>query len=279
MSKGTVVILGAGGHAKGLVEALRPMGYKTIWFLDDAPVNLPLVKGRIDGANLREMATQGVEGFIVGIGSVNAAGCALRDKFYAQALAAGLRPVSAFAPAAVVLGHVGEGVFVGPGAIVMVGAIVGNNSIINSGAIVEHDCQVGWSSHVASGAVLCGGVVLGKQVHVGAGAVVKQGVKIGDGATVGMGAVVLEDVRAGFTVVGNPARYRREISVEGEENMETLLMVGGTGIPSKPWALRITKNNAPVGYEVFATQDEAEAYRVSPELVGKYGLQAQRKAA
>ena len=218
MKQGKVVVLGAGGHARMVVMALNALGYNSGVFLDDdaRKKGVPFVggwnyAGEITQFNLRSLAAgglakEGADYFIVGIGSVDATGCAVRDRFYQMALAARLKPITAFSPTAVILGHVGEGVFVGPGAIVMPGAIVGANSIINTGAIVEHDCRVGWSSHIATGAVLCGGVKVGKGVHVGAGAIVKQGVTIGDGATVGMGAVVLEDVEAGDTVVGNPAR-------------------------------------------------------------------------
>ena len=211
-----VVVLGAGGHARVVVMALNALGYKSGFLLDDdaREKGIPFVGGWINAGLITQfnlsalagLAKKGAGYFIVGIGSVDATGCALRNQFYRMALAAGLKPITAFSPTAVILGHVGEGGFVGPGAIVMPGAIIGSNSIINTGAIVEHDAVVGWSSHLGSGAILCGGVQVGSLVHVGAGAVVKQGVTIGDGATIGMGAVVLDDVPVGATVVGNPAR-------------------------------------------------------------------------
>ena len=208
-----VVVLGAGGHARVVVMALNALGYKSGVFLDDEALKrgVPFVggweyAGPITDFAMRKLALKAGAQFIVGIGSVDADGCAVRDKLCRMGIEAGLKPITVFSPTAVILGHVGEGVFVGPGAIVMPGATVRANSIINTGAIVEHDCLVGWSSHIATRATLCGGVHVGKGVHIGAGAVVKQGVIIGDGATVGMGAVVLEDVEAGDTVVGNPAR-------------------------------------------------------------------------
>lgn len=212
MKSERVIILGAGGHGRVVAEVLRQMGWTSNLFLDDDPKRLEsLIEGRrimgpITQPVLAILASEGIANFTVGIGSVNAEGCALRGKLYKMALGAGLRAVTAVSSTAVVLGHLETGVFVGPGAIVMPGALVAANSIINTGAIVEHDCRVGWSSHVAPGAVLAGGVVLGELVHVGAGAVVKQGLTIGKGATIGMGAVVLADVGPGVTVVGNPAR-------------------------------------------------------------------------
>ena len=215
MKKKSVVVLGAGGHAKVVVGVLKQMGYRDGFLLDDdsrklIPTYYPIsgwkLVGAIGEAQLRLLASKGVKEFIIGIGAVDAAGCLLRDQFYQMAISAELKPLTVISRTAVILGQLGFGIFVGPGAILMSGSRISGNSIINTGAIVEHDCFIGWSSHVATGAVLCGGVMLGERVHVGAGAVVKQGVKIGDGATIGMGAVVLEDVEAGATVVGNPGR-------------------------------------------------------------------------
>ena len=212
MKRNWAVVLGAGGHGRVVAAVLKQRGYRAGSWLDDDPKLLEStidgwkVLGPIDAANLKNLASQEIAEFIIGIGSVDAAGCLLRDKFYQMAISAGMKPLTAISPTAVMLGHVGSGVFVGPGAIVMPGVRIGANAIINTGAIVEHDCWIGWGSHLGSGAILCGGVQVGNLVHVGAGAVVKQGVRIGDGATVGMGAVVLRDVEPGLTVVGNPAR-------------------------------------------------------------------------
>ena len=212
MTKGPVVILGAGGHARVIVEALKAIGYKTGILLDDDSSKWTggvggwsCVTGPITPERLKQWASMGVE-FIVGVGNVDAKGCALRDKLYLMGMDAKWLPVTVIHRSAILLGALGHGVFIGPRAVVMPGAVVGSNSIINTGAIVEHDCKVGDSCHIATGAILCGGVRVGNKVHVGAGAIVKQGVKIGDGATIGMGAVVLNDVLPEDTMVGNPDR-------------------------------------------------------------------------
>ena len=102
--------------------------------------------------------------------------------------------------------RVEQGVFVGPCAIVHVGAHVRKGAIVNSGAIVEHDCVVGPWSQVAPGAILCGNVCLGEGVYVGANAVIRQGITIAPWAVIGCGAVVVKDIVAPGTYVGDPAR-------------------------------------------------------------------------
>jgi sugar O-acyltransferase (sialic acid O-acetyltransferase NeuD family) len=102
--------------------------------------------------------------------------------------------------------RLGRGVFIGPSAVVHVGATVGRGSIINTGAIVEHDAVVGDWVHVAPGAVLCGGVRLGEGVLVGANATVQPGVHIAPWAVVGSGANVIDHITEPGCYAGNPAK-------------------------------------------------------------------------
>ena len=99
-----------------------------------------------------------------------------------------------------------NGCFVGPNAVLHVGAQLRRGAIVNSGAIIEHDCVVGPWCHVAPGAVLCGNVCLGEGVFVGANTVVKQGLTIAPWVVVGCGSVVVRDITEPGTYVGNPVR-------------------------------------------------------------------------
>jgi UDP-perosamine 4-acetyltransferase len=159
-----------------------------------------------DDTLLKELICQGVECFVVGLGST----CdnRPREKLYELGLAYELKPVRIVHPGSICSSFVelGEGVQVLSGAIVNAGVRVGDNVIINSGAIIEHGCQIGDHVHVATGARLAGNVKIGSLAFVGAGAVVKQAVNIGTSAVVGAGSVVIQDVSPGATVVGCPAR-------------------------------------------------------------------------
>lgn len=86
------------------------------------------------------------------------------------------------------------------------GAELGDFVIVNTGAIVEHDCLVGTGVHVAPRAVVLGEVVIEDFAFIGAGAVVLPRVTVGTGATVGAGAVVTRDVAPGVVIRGIPAR-------------------------------------------------------------------------
>ena len=205
-----VVGLGAGGHAAVVVDILRLGGHDIIGLLDpdsnlaDARVvGVPVLGGDELLAGMRDLD---VRAFFVGVGSTP--NTAARRRLYALGRDAGLQPLAAVHPAAVLAASatLGTGVTVMAGAIINPRASLGDNAIVNTGAIVEHDCVVGDHCHVAPRAVLGGGVRMDEAAHVGIGAVVREQCRIGAEAVVGAGAVVISDVPAGVTVVGVPAR-------------------------------------------------------------------------
>ena len=100
------------------------------------------------------------------------------------------------------------------GAIINIGAVIGENTMIDMGAVLGGRATVGKNCHIGAGAVLAGviepasakPVIVEDGVLVGANAVIVEGVHIGKDAVVAAGAVVLEDVAAGTVVGGIPAR-------------------------------------------------------------------------
>ena len=71
--------------------------------------------------------------------------------------------------------HLGPGTVVMAGAIVQADARIGDHCIVNTGASVDHDCIVGDFAHIAPGAHLCGGVVVGEGALVGVGVGIEPG--------------------------------------------------------------------------------------------------------
>jgi sugar O-acyltransferase (sialic acid O-acetyltransferase NeuD family) len=125
---------------------------------------------------------------------------------------AGKELVRVIHPAAVVSGYaeLAPGVFLAAQSVVAPAARVGECAIINHGAVVDHDCVVGAYVHVAPNATLGGGVKVGEGALVGAGAVLLPGVSVGKRAVVGAGAVVTRSVADGETVLGAPAKRKRD---------------------------------------------------------------------
>jgi UDP-perosamine 4-acetyltransferase len=212
--KPKVIGLGAGGHAKVLIEALGRMDTcEVVGLLDANPglrgravLGTPVLGGDDMMSQLRR---QGVTHFFVGVGSTGDS--TLRRRLYQNAIQCGLEPVEIIHPGAWVSASakVGRGVCILACAVVNADARFGDNVIVNTGAIVEHDCVLGAHVHIATGACLAGGVSVGEGSHIGIGASVRQNIRIGMNAIVGAGAVVVKEVRDEVVVAGVPARIIR----------------------------------------------------------------------
>jgi sugar O-acyltransferase (sialic acid O-acetyltransferase NeuD family) len=203
-----VIVIGAGGHAKVLLEALRLLGAPVLGCVSlHAEDHGRLVSGvEVLGADERvEALSPGDVALVNGVGMVSVE--SRRRAIFERWREKGYSFASVIHPSAVVAGdaRLGEGVQVMAGAIVQPGTEVGENSIINSAACLEHDCTVGSHVHVACGAVIAGAVVIGDDAFIGAGATLINNLAVGKGCLVSAGAVVIREVPAGLRVRGVPA--------------------------------------------------------------------------
>ena len=203
-----IVVIGAGGHAKVVIETLRATGREVACCVAGKSVDgigVPMLRG---DEHLAALRAKGHGQAIVAIGDNT-----LRARLAEQVLAAGYELVSAISPHAVISPSVklGRGVVILPGAIVNAGAVINDLAIINSGAVVEHDCHVGLGAHLGPLCGLAGNVSIGRLAFLGLGAKVIPGVKIGAGTILGAGAVVIEDLPENVTAVGVPARIVKAV--------------------------------------------------------------------
>lgn len=206
-----LVIVGAGGHAAVLADALLRSGRQVLAFTDrDASRHGTSVCGIAvaGGDEVLVRWSPDEVALVNGIGGIGEPGEPLRERVQRKLEARGWRFAGVRHPAATVseFAHLADDVQVLAQAVVQPGAHVGHGCIVNTGAIVEHDCRVGDFSHIAPRAVLCGNVEVAAAVHVGAGAVVRQGIRLGPRTRIGAGAVVISDYAGDGTLVGVPAR-------------------------------------------------------------------------
>lgn len=203
-----VIVVGAGGHAKVVIDVLRAAGHEVVaLFDDDASRHGQLFRGvPVAGAAdavVAHAAAAGLRHFLVAIGHN-----AVRLGIARRLEAAGLEGIAAVHPSAVVA----PGVTLGPGTVVMPGACLnadarlGAHVIVNTGARVDHDCVVGDGVHLAPGVVLCGNVRIGELAFLGAGSTVIPGMAIGARASVGAASAVVRPVADDNKVRGVPAR-------------------------------------------------------------------------
>lgn len=194
-----LLVFGAGGHAKVVVDCIEVEGKHSIKaVLDDAEVSQFI--GGYDVALRNRNSDYASFDAIVAIG----------NPLHREALVQQLKTnfIMTIHPSAVVSKHaeLGVGCQVFATAVINAGVKIGNHCIVNTGAIVEHDCELGDYVHVAPNATLGGNVKVGAKTHIGIGASIKQNVVIGKSVIIGAGAVVLDDLPDNCTAVGVPAK-------------------------------------------------------------------------
>ena len=211
-----VIIIGAGGHGRVVLEILRlARQHNPVGFVDADAGRVGLEAGGLPilgGINLLpKLRRQSARGVIVAIGDNR-----VRQRYAQAAVDAGFELVNAVHPAAVVspTAVLGRNVVVAALAVVGTDAKVADSAIINTSAVVDHECEIGEAAHICPGAMLAGRVRVGQRAFVGLGAKVIPCLQVADDATVGAGAVVLADVPAGATVVGVPARVVKTVQPE-----------------------------------------------------------------
>lgn len=203
-----VMVVGAGGHAKVVIDVLRAAGHEVAALFDDnAALHGQLFRGvPVVGSSAdveAHAARTGLRHFLVAIGH-NAVRLAIGRRLEA----AGLVGLAVAHPSAVLAPDVrlGPGTVVMPGACLNAETRIGAHAIVNTGARVDHDGVLDDGVHLAPGVVLCGNVSVGELAFVGAGTIVIPGMRIGARASVGAAAAVVRPVADDNKVKGVPAR-------------------------------------------------------------------------
>lgn len=191
-----IVILGASGHARVILDIISACGNVVEAFLDD-DTSIAGVSGPIS-----EYERYSDCEFIIGIGNT-----AVREKLSKIPV----KWYTAIHPTAVISSEafIGEGTVIMPNAVVNAGAVVGKHAIINTGAIVEHDNVIEDFVHISVGAKLGGTVTVGRATWIGIGATVSNNIKICSGCVIGAGAVVVRDIKMKGKYIGLPAKCSR----------------------------------------------------------------------
>lgn len=209
MTERPFIVLGAGGHAKVVIDTLLTLGREIAGIADPDPethgqdiLGVSVLGGE---ETVEALATEDIS-LANGIGSTGDAG--RRKDVFERFRDKGYEFVSVVHPSAVISAgvEIGDGAQVMAGAIIQPGCRIGENAIVNTGAQIDHDCIIGSHAHIAPGAVLGGTVTVGAETHIGAGTTVIQNISIGNGCLVAAGAVVTKDVADGSKVAGMPAK-------------------------------------------------------------------------
>ncbi len=194
-----LILLGTGGHAKVVAEALRLSGREILGVTD--PNSSPgsnFFGVRVLGGDeaIYDYSPEEVE-LVNGVGALP--GKVQRWEIGEQMRRRGYRFASVIHPSAVIAKDVelSEGTQVMAGAVIQPSVKIGVDTIVNTGVCIDHDCKIGANCHLAPGVVLSGGVNVGDYVHLGTAASVIQYMSIGCRAIVAAGSVVYKCIPEG----------------------------------------------------------------------------------
>jgi sugar O-acyltransferase (sialic acid O-acetyltransferase NeuD family) len=193
-----MLLYGAGGHAKVVIDCLKAQHKALHGIFDDNPLLWVASDGDMLGKYAQDYLPH--EPLIISIGDN-----AMRQKVaqrIAHSFGSIFHPSAQISPSA----KVEPGTVVFHLAVIQADAYIGKHVICNTACIVEHDCQIHDFVHIAPRSLLCGGVKVGENSLIGAGAVVLPQVEIGKNCIIGAGAVVTKDVPDFTKVVGIPAK-------------------------------------------------------------------------
>jgi len=209
-----IVVAGASGHAKVVVDILEKQGrFRVVGFLDRPGASVPTL---FDYPHLgqeedlpQRITEYGLRGVVVAIGDNW-----IRSKVMGKIrnLAPSLAFVSAIHPTATIGRDVeiGEGTVVMAGATINPGCRVGKGCLVNTNASLDHDSILEDYASLAPQVVTGGNCRIGSFAAISIGAVLMHRIEIGEHTVIGAGSLVTKSIGGHQVAYGSPARIIRD---------------------------------------------------------------------
>lgn len=199
IKENSIVVLGAGGHAKTCIDILRHNGEYQILGILDPKLKIGEmifgVKVLGDNSNIKELVKKGLKHAVNGVGAIQ--NPKKREQVYSFLKGHNLNVPNIIHPSAVIEKSVsmGEGNQFMMGAMIGTDVVIKDNCLVNSGSIVSHDCILHDHCHISPGAILAGSVVVGKNSLIGMGTTIYIGSNIGKNSVIYNGLNIFNDVK------------------------------------------------------------------------------------
>ena len=200
--EGNLLIIGAGGHTRVVIDAAVKSGYNLLGIIDinftGAPEEIMGCKVIGDYSVLTDYPTDSTNVFIA-IGDPS-----LREKYFNIVTQDGYAIPTLIHPTAIISDNaqIDDGSFINAGVIINAKAQLMTGCIINTGSIIDHEVSIGKFTHIAPGVSISGRTVVGNNSFVGTGTAVIDKITIGNNVIIGAGSTIIKDIESGNKVVG-----------------------------------------------------------------------------
>ena len=210
----SILIFGAGGHAKVIVDIIEKQGkFNIAGFIDEYRDKNAVIMGYKvigDESSLQDIVlSYKIYGGIIGIGD-NSIRAEVRDKVIK--VIPNFKFVNCIHPKSIL----GKDVTLGEGNVVMAGAIINSSSriknhcILNTNSSIDHDCSMSDFSSIAPKVSVGGNVKIGDYSAIGIGTNIFHSVNIGYNCIIGGGSLVCDDTNENSIYYGSPSKFIRE---------------------------------------------------------------------
>ncbi len=176
-----IVLVGAGGHAKSLIDLIKTKEeYKIIGLVSNKhKVGESVLGHKVLGDDSQlKFLREDCEYAVVAVGQIKDSA---KRKVLVQNLSLlGFRfPIisSKFSYISK-YANIGEGTTIGHGAVINANANIGKHCIINSQSLVEHDSNINDFCHISTGVLINGGVNIGEETFIGSNTMIRENVII-----------------------------------------------------------------------------------------------------
>ncbi len=199
-----MVLYGAGGHAKVVIDCLTDRNIEVTGIFDDKSDLVSINGYDVLGPYTPDQDAE--EELIITIGDNLARQIVtnnIRHKYGTLIHESAI--VSKYA-------HVDEGSVVLHGSILQTGVKVGKHCIINTAGNINQDVTIEDFTNISPNVTLCDNVTVQEGVHIGAGAIVLPKVTIGKWCVIGAGSVITQNLPDYSLVVGVPGKVVRQLN-------------------------------------------------------------------
>lgn len=202
-----LIVIGAGGYAKSVLDSYDQNKYEFVGFIDDRlekteHLGYPVLAHRIDDVENKENYA-----YFIAIGDNKH-----RKVWFDRLKDNNLRIISIVDKSAIVSerASIGDGCFVGKMAIINSCATIGDDTVINTKSLVEHGCTVEDHVNISTNTTINGDVIVGEGTVLYSGTTVIGQRSVGKWSIVGAGAVVTKNIPDYVVAVGVPAKVIKD---------------------------------------------------------------------